>query len=136
MDSMITENDVTSIYERINNEELIVTHDITQKSSLGALFDGEEHLKSTAMKMIDEATTNAKLPNKISNSIKLLAIRCCLLGFLSERYVRDIKLSNDPNSKTIFNTRYDDINTFLSKLGGASSKTVTEFAKEGYERSQ
>jgi len=137
MDSLIPAHIVKHIRSHIENYETVGTNVGETPFSYNALFDGEDELKEEFEKMLSEnikaiSPSKMRMGDGTETAILRLATQSLLLGFLSERYMRD-KRMNGENKKQLFKKSYDSISTFLDKMHKDGREDITSTAKAAYE---
>jgi hypothetical protein len=137
MDNIISKDVVEKIYthlKEINSigepNELI--------DSLEKLFDGEEELLEATENLATEVTNvllNKANPSNMKDAVTKYIMSATLLGFISERYTRDIKMDTTNIMKDLIKRDYETLQTYLSKkVSDGDDKSLTQIAEDELKR--
>ena len=131
MDVLISEEIVEHLYTRLTDISSIANPD-QYRAAIEGLFDSEEHLVHGIHKLVKDALDSVKSTDDIERIAVVISKsinKAALLGFLSERFMRDKVLdSNMQEGTNLFRRGYEDLETFINRR--MKRKNLAEIAKE------
>lgn len=142
MDCLISEEYATKIADTLEN--LIINTKTSNpkkfEETIMRMFDGEEYLYETITKLLTNLSAALDQSNVESTQERNVILRkylssAVLVGFLSERYVRDKMLDNDKDSGLFFAREYESMDAFLNRLTQATEqeKDFLEIVRQSHD---